>query len=92
MTDRPTQPVVERLDAVARATGRRRSQVLRDALDAYRKAFAIDPEFYRHVSRHRAADILYDSGQFHHLTLAKRVRFHAEFACPEIGLSCGIGP
>jgi predicted transcriptional regulator len=35
MTDRPTQPVVERLDAVARATGRRRSQVLRDALDAY---------------------------------------------------------
>ncbi|HOA26000.1 MAG TPA: ribbon-helix-helix protein, CopG family [Arachnia sp.] len=32
---RVTQPVADRLDAVARATGRRRSQVLRDALDAY---------------------------------------------------------
>ena len=35
---RVTSAMADRLDEVARATGRRRSQVLRDALDAYLKA------------------------------------------------------
>lgn len=35
---RVTTATADRLDEVARATGRRRSQVLRDALDAYLKA------------------------------------------------------